>query len=194
MIIHLNGWPGVGKKTIGQIVASRLRARFIHNHLLHDVAIACHGLTDPARWVLYEEVRQAVYAALRARSHEEIFVMTNALCTNSEPERMAWSHVVDLAVDRQVLLIPAVLEAELAENERRLQDKERVGRKMTDPDLLREFMAADTIQKPDVAELLVLDVTTLSPAEAAEAILQHVATLSTSGTRRAASAAARRLK
>ncbi|WP_284388078.1 hypothetical protein [Devosia yakushimensis] len=39
MIIHLNGWPGVGKLTIGRLLAADLGARFIHNHLLHDVAI-----------------------------------------------------------------------------------------------------------------------------------------------------------
>jgi gluconate kinase len=174
MIIHLNGWPGVGKKTIGQLVASRLGARFIHNHLLHDMAIACHGLNDPARWVMYEQVRQAAYAGLRARPRDEIFVMTNALCTKSAREREAWSHVVELAVDRGVPLIPIVLEADFAENARRLQEADRMGHKMTDPALLREFMALDTIQRPDVPELLVLDVTKLSATQAAEAIIHHV--------------------
>jgi|GEM_PF-626107 len=194
MIIYLNGWPGVGKKTIGQIVASRLGARFVHNHLLHDVAIACHGLTDPARWDLYEEVRRAAYGALRMRPREEVFVMTNALCTNSDREREAWNHVVDLAVDRKVPLIPIVLEAAFAENARRLQDSERTGRKMTDPRLLQEFMAADTIQKPDMTELLVLDVTRLSPDEAAKTILQHVSSLTASGKLRTATPTASRLK
>lgn len=193
MIIHLNGWPGVGKKTIGQIVAARLGARFIHNHLLHDVAIVCHGLSDPARWVLYEEVRRAAYEALRRRPREEVFVMTNALCTNSTRERDAWSHVVDLAVDRGVPLIPIVLEADFAENGRRIQERERVGRKMADPDMLREIMAADTIQRPDVPELLVLDVTKLSSAGAAEAIMHHVDALS-AGKLRMASAGARQLR
>lgn len=193
MIIHFNGWPGVGKKTIGEIVAARLGARFIHNHLLHDVAIACHGLNDPARWALYEEVRRAAYEALRLRPRAEVFVMTNALCTNSARERDAWGHVVDLAVDRGVPLIPIVLEADVAENVRRIQDSERVGRKMTDPDLLREFMATDTIQRPDVPELLVLDTTKLTSAGAAEVIIDHVAALSADQIR-AASADARKLR
>ncbi|WP_119274944.1 hypothetical protein [Taklimakanibacter deserti] len=194
MIIHLNGWPGVGKKTIGQIVASRLGARFVHNHLLHDVAIACHGLTDPARWTLYEQLRRAAYAALRARPRDEVFVMTNALCTNSDRERGAWNHVVDLAVDRKVPLIPIVLEAAFAENARRLQDSQRTGRKMTDPRLLQEFMAADTIQKPDMTELLVLDVTRLLPDEAAETILQHISALTAEGKLRTATPTASRLR
>jgi gluconate kinase len=177
MIVHLNGWPGVGKQTIGRILAARLGARFIHNHLLHDVAIVCHGLHDPARWVLYEQVRQAVYQALQARPADEVFVMTNALCAGSEREREAWDHVVDLAMDRQVSLVPVVLEAAAVENERRLQDPERVGRKMVDPKLLREFIATDRIQEPDVAGLLVLDVTRLSAEAAAESVLRHISAM-----------------
>src|SRR5690348_17148573 len=124
MIIHLNGWPGVGKQSIGRVVASQLNARFIHNHVLHDVAIACTGVRDPARWPLYEQVRSAAYEALRQRPADEVFVMTNALCTNSEREMQAWRHVVDLAMHRQVPLIPVVLEIEQHENERRLQSSD----------------------------------------------------------------------
>lgn len=194
MIVHLNGWPGVGKKTIGEILAVRLGARFIHNHLLHDVAIACHGLHDPARWALYEQVRQAAYQALRARPADENFVMTNALCAGSEREREAWDHVVDLAMDRQVSLIPVVLEVEAVENERRLQNPERVGRKMVDPKLLREFIAADRIQKPNVPELLVLDITGLSAVAAAESVLRHISAMVAEGKLSAVSGGFRRLR
>jgi adenylylsulfate kinase-like enzyme len=62
MIIHLNGWPGAGKKTIGAVLAEMRAARFIHNHVLHDVAIVCAGLNSPARWTLYEQVRAAAYS------------------------------------------------------------------------------------------------------------------------------------
>ncbi len=83
-----------------------------------------------------------------------MFVMTNALCSGSARERTEWDHVVDLARQRQAALIPVVLEAEPAENERRLQAEERIGRKMTDAVLLRSFIETDRIRKPDVAELL----------------------------------------
>jgi broad-specificity NMP kinase len=39
MIIDINGWPGVAKMTIGEALSRLLNARFIHNHLLHDVAV-----------------------------------------------------------------------------------------------------------------------------------------------------------
>jgi hypothetical protein len=45
---------------------------------------------------------------------------------------------------------------------------------MTDPSLLREFMTIDTIQKPDVPELFILDASALVPEQAAERICSHL--------------------
>lgn len=174
MIVHLNGWPGAGKMTIGALLAERLGARFIHNHLLHDVAIACTGLEVPDRWQVYESVRSAAYAALERRPASETFVMTNALCKDNAREEDAWRHVVELAIARQAALVPIVLDLSLEENCRRLQSAERVGKKMTDPDLLRAFVETDEIQKPDVSELLVLDVSALSAEQAADKIHAHI--------------------
>jgi len=174
MIIHLNGWPGVGKKTIGSILANHLRARFIHNHLLHDVAIVCTSFDDPDRWILYELVRQAAYASLRKRPLTEIFIMTNALCKNTPREIKAWSHVVELAISRNVPLIPIVLEATSDELVRRLQSADRIGKKLSDPAELRSYFDVDTIQYPAVPELLILDVTNLRPEESAARIEDHL--------------------
>src|SRR5687768_3965196 len=106
MIVHLNGWPGAGKKTIGAVLSRKLNARFIHNHLLHDVAIACAGRDGPDRWQLYEVFRSAAYAALARRPRSEVFVFTNALCEDAPREQEAWRHVVDLAMTRNVPLVP----------------------------------------------------------------------------------------
>lgn len=175
VIVHLNGWPGVGKLTIGRVLAARLDARLIDNHLLHDVAIACAGLEDPQRWPLYEDVRSAAYRTLAGRPAAESFVMTNALCVGSERERRAWDHVVDLAMARGAPLVPVVLEAGIEENARRIRDAGRGPRKLTDPALLRSFVACDSIQRPDVPELLILDVTALSAEQAAARIRDHLA-------------------
>jgi hypothetical protein len=175
VIIHLNGWPGVGKLTIGRALAGLLDARLIDNHLLHDVAIACAGLDDPQRWPLYEEVRAAAYRTLAGRPAAESFVMTNALCVGSERERQAWDHVVDLATARRAPLVPVVLEAAIEENARRVADAGRGPRKLTDPAVLRSFVTHDSIQRPDVPELLILDVTALSAEQAAARIRDRLA-------------------
>lgn len=174
MIIHLNGWPGVGKKTIGEILAQRIGARFIHNHLLHDVAIICAGLQTEARWTLYEKVRRDAYEVLAAQPESDVFVMTNALCRNNIREQQAWKHVVELAIARQVPLVPIVLQVELTENLRRLQSRERAGKKLTDPHSLESYLSMDVIQQPHVPETLLIDVTQLSAEAAAEQIAAHV--------------------
>jgi broad-specificity NMP kinase len=174
MIIHINGWPGAGKKTIGEALAAKIGARFIHNHLLHDVAIVCAGFGSEARWRLYEIVRAAAYETLAARPASEVFVMTNALCTNSPRERVAWRHVVDLALSRSAPLIPVVLNVEPAELFRRVQSVERIRKKLTDPAKLQEFLDLDTLQLPDVPERLEVNVTELTPEEAAQAILEYI--------------------
>jgi len=112
MIIHLNGWPGVGKRTVAAVLAARLGARLIDNHLLHDVAIRCAGVDDPARWPLYETVRAAAYQVLADRPRAETIVMTNALCAGAVREREAWRQVVALAEARAAPLVPVVLEAD----------------------------------------------------------------------------------
>lgn len=87
--------------------------------------IEFEGFDDAARWPLYEQVRSAAYDVLRDRPPGEVFVMTNALCVGSDRERAAWNHVMDLALVRQVPLLPVVLEATAEENERRIRSPGR---------------------------------------------------------------------
>ncbi|MBX3331179.1 MAG: hypothetical protein KF722_12300 [Nitrospira sp.] len=178
MIIHLNGWPGAGKKTIGQILAVKLNACFIHNHMLHGVAIMCAGVDSPDRWPLYETVRAAAYAALAKRPAAQAFVMTNALCKNAPRERDAWQHVVNLAINRQVPLVPVILQLSPEENYRRVQSADRVGKKMTSAEELKGYFKVDAIQEPDVPETFAVDVTDLSADQAAEQIFSHISTIS----------------
>jgi hypothetical protein len=152
-----------------------MSARLVHNHLLHDVAINCTGLSDPQRWPLYDAVRELAYSALAKRPSSEIFVMTNGLCVHSEREVSAWNYVVDLAIERQVPLIPVILEADIEEHMRRVQSPDRVGQKLSDPAILKSMSQSDVIQQPNVRELLILDVTMLSPEVAAKEISEHVA-------------------
>jgi gluconate kinase len=174
MIVHLNGWPGVGKKTIGEALSKMLGARFIHNHLFHDIAIVCAGFESEHRWSLYETVRSAAYQALVHRPSSETFVMTNALCNDNAREELAWKYVVELAIRRNVPLVPIVLEVSADENVRRLQSPERVGKKMTDVTQLREWFDKYSIQRPDVSELIAIDVTNLSVKQAAQTIVVHL--------------------
>jgi hypothetical protein len=82
--------------------------------------------------------------------------------------------VVDLEIARKVPLIPVVLEVSLEEHIKRLQSDERIGKKLTDPAELKSYFAVDSLQYPAVAELLVLDTTSLEPDEAVVRIEEHI--------------------
>ena len=174
MIIHINGWPGAGKKTIGEVLSRLLGARFIHNHLLHDVAIVCAGLIGERRWELYERVREAAYTALASQPASEIFVMTNALCADTPREELAWKHVVELAMQRGAPLVPVVMELCLEENIRRIQSPQRAGKKETDPEAVKQWRLHHSLQYPNVSELIVVEVSDLNPEEASHAIIARL--------------------
>lgn len=180
MIVHVNGWTGAGKQTVCRLLADQLGARFIHNHTLHDIAIACAGFDDPDRWPLYETVRAAAYSVLANRRISENFVMTNSLCKGSARECDAWTKIVDLAILRRVPLVPIVIVLDVEENCRRLQSTERVGRKLTDPSELKRYLGEDELLLPDVPELLVLDVTDLTANQASSRISMHLDTIRSS--------------
>jgi hypothetical protein len=80
-------------------------------------------------------------------------------------------------MEREVPLVPVVLEATAGEHFRRVQSAERMGNKMTDPAMLQSQMNVDVIQKPASPYLLVLDVTSKSPEDAADTISEHITTL-----------------
>ncbi len=174
MIIHLNGWPGAGKKTVGIALAAQIGGRFIHNHLLHDVALVCAGKGSDDYWSVYEQVRSAAYGALARKPQSESFVMTNALCRNSAVEVTAWNHVVELAIARAVPLVPIILDVAPEENARRVQSDERRGNKLSDLNVLFGYFDVDQIQCPDVPETLRLDTTALHRDEAAQQIAMHI--------------------
>ena len=48
MMIHLNGYPGVGKLTVGRLLAQRLGGRLLDNHAMYDVAFALAEFRSPA--------------------------------------------------------------------------------------------------------------------------------------------------
>lgn len=65
-LIHIGGWPGAGKRTIGRIVADYSGGRLIDNHLMLDAAGAIYDRGVPGWSVLREEVREAVFAHAQA--------------------------------------------------------------------------------------------------------------------------------
>ena len=172
MLIHINSWPGAGKKTIGELLALRLKARFVHNHHLVDLVAACCDRSDPQWQPLYDRVREAAYESLAHRPAGEPLVMTNVMAAD---EVTWWTQICELARRRSDVLVPVVLTLDADENRKRLLDPTRTGSKLKSVEILDALRATDSLLVPlDIATTLVLDVSRLSPEVAVEHIDAHL--------------------
>ena len=164
MIVHLNGWPGAGKLTVGRVLARRLGGHLLDNHTLHNVAASLCGRDTDEYWQVYYQVREIAYARMRVMPVSEIFVMTNALTRESAREVEAWGAVKRLAPDRVDTLVAVTLLCSLEENVRRLPNQDRIdNRKLADPRPLIAWRSGLNLITDDAVHWSVMDNTDLSP-------------------------------
>lgn len=172
-MIHIGGWPGAGKRTIGRIVADRLGGRLIDNHVMLDAARAIYARGTPQSAALREELRDLILSHARKLPADVPLVLTDALA--DEPAaRPLFQPTLDLARDRGADLIVFVLDLSVDENQRRLADPSRVGSaKLTDGAVLQRIRSHERLYEPEGA--VVLEVTDLSAAASGDLICTEVA-------------------
>ncbi len=171
-VIHIGGWPGAGKKTVGRCVADRLGGRLIHNHLMLDAARAIYARDTPQSVAMREEVRGLILSHARRLPPEVPIVLTDALADEPAAGPL-FQPTLDLARDRRAELHLFALDLSVEENARRLVCPERTGSaKLTDETVLRDIRARSTLFLPE--GIHVIDVTELSAQEAAVQICTAV--------------------
>ncbi|WP_299200456.1 hypothetical protein [uncultured Tateyamaria sp.] len=171
-VIHIGGWPGAGKKAIGQRVAERLGGRLIHNHLMLDAARALYARDTPESIAMREEVRNLILAHARRLPDDVPIVLTDALADEPAAKPL-FQPTLDLARHRNAPLHLFVLDLSIDENQRRLSDPSRAGgTKLTDGDVLKTIRSREKLFTPAAA--VVLDVTNLSADSAADKICRHL--------------------
>lgn len=188
-IIHLIGYPGVGKRTVAEAIAASRppdaddRIVLVDNHLTSNPVLAVVPRDESGRvsdrvWPLVSIVREQVVAAIRELSPSGwSFVFTNVL-RRTDPVGVSTAVLLqDLAAERGDVYVPVLLVCDLAEQRRRVVGPGRAERgKWTDPDAVAAFVATVDLVVPDGPFRLDLDITHLAPADAAAAVLDHVAT------------------
>jgi hypothetical protein len=173
MIVHINGWPGVGKLTVGRRVAGRLGARLVDNHTLLNPALAVSEHGSPAFGELSARVRALVYAEIERAPRSERFVLTDALEEGNPGSDRVLARLAEIAARRQAPLLAVSLECALEENVRRLLAPERAAaRKLTDPDILRNAWRALTLLRPALPHRLDLDTTERDAEAVADEIVR----------------------
>ncbi len=173
-IVHLNGWPGSGKRTIGSILAARLGARLLDVHVILNPAEALFERDDPLHAALREGVRSLVldYAAKLASGMS--LILTDPLAAD-EADITLFERFRDLAAQRNARLVSIVLDIGLGENLRRLQTPSRAEhRKLTRPDVLLRMRDRYELLRPQGTEIMTLDITHLSADDAAACILEWI--------------------
>ncbi|SCB38920.1 AAA family ATPase [Rhizobium hainanense] len=142
MIIHLNGWPGVGKYTVGKIVAERLRARFLDNHTLLNIAIALTDRGTPEYYELATKTRNLAFEAILRLPSSEPVVMTGVVASGGSHDFLIdnWKAILSLAERRERGVYSIVLTCSEDENARRMSNEDREAhRKKRNLSMPREF-------------------------------------------------------
>ncbi|RYD39845.1 MAG: hypothetical protein EOP83_36150, partial [Verrucomicrobiaceae bacterium] len=100
MLVVLNGYPGVGKLTIAQELASLLGGRLLDIHTVYNVAFALTEFKSPDFMRTVEQIEAIAYGLVRKLPDQMPVVMTTVLAGESEWGDAEWDRLVDLGRDR----------------------------------------------------------------------------------------------
>jgi hypothetical protein len=178
-VVQLLGYPGVGKYTVAKELVRLMEesgrpARLLDNHASANLVLSLvpkptRGIPDDVM-ARIDQVRDAVFSTLVDLTPKEwSIVFTNA---PPIPER-GWNidRNREVAALRGATFLPVVLVADAEEILRRVVAPERAARhKLVDP-TRAEAIIDELAPHPPWDDLRHLDVTSLSPADAARHIL-----------------------
>ncbi|MDX8349067.1 AAA family ATPase [Cognatiyoonia sp. IB215446] len=168
MLIVLNGYPGVGKLTIGQIVAERLSGRLLDNHTVYNPAFALTAFKSPAFYAAARAMQALTDDLIDRLDADTPLVLTETLAGSGPWGDECWSRIEKLGQIRGPFYVVHLL-CDLEENMRRIEEPGRASkRKPRDAEMaLRNHKDGYRLYGDDTKNLLRLDVSDLSPDRAA---------------------------
>ena len=188
-IVHLVGYPGVGKYTVAKELADLAsadgsRVVLVDNHLTSNVifsVLPVDGIAPlPATvWDRVQEVREAVLRTIEELSPPEwSFVFTNVLIEGVPGDKQVVDRLIELASRRHSRYVPVRLSCRTDELLARVTRPDRRERqKWVDPVGIRSFTETSTVLDVGHPARLDIDVTSLPARDAAARILEHVGSL-----------------
>jgi deoxyadenosine/deoxycytidine kinase len=169
MIIHINGMPGVGKLTIAKLLAEKINARLIDNHLPIDLVLAICERGSAEYLSMLKKIMAVVLEQI-AEMSDHNFIFTNALSAEHKEDKERLDQIRLFAESRKIPFVQVLINCELEENKRRLvSENRRTKGKLTDADEL-EKLQKYTIYHPPTKFALEIDTTHLSAEIASEQI------------------------
>ncbi len=180
-IIHLIGFPGVGKLTIAREIAAQSNFRLIDNHTINNPvfsAVRTDGKTKlpDEIWDKTDQIRQIVLDTIKEIAPAEFnYVFTNVALNEDEDDRSEFAKVAALAADRGGHYVPVHLHCDPEENKKRIDSEERnKAWKTTDPNVVDKYSSNFTLLETGSPNQFAIDVTNLDPKETAALILDNV--------------------
>ena len=165
MIIHLNGMPGVGKFTVAKLLAEKLNARLIDNHLLIDLVLNLCERGSTEYFVLIGKFTDVILAEI-AKECDRTFIFTNALSAEFEEDRQRFEQIRQFASKKTIPFVQVLLTCDLAENKRRIMSENRhLKGKLTNTNELDNLYKNHSIYHPPTTLNLKIDTTSLSATE-----------------------------
>lgn len=174
-IIYLTGKPGVGKYTIAKELAANHGFIVCDNQLINNPIFELLQYDGYAKIPDFAwDIRAEVFDFL-AHHTQNSYVLTNCLA-NTQEDGEIYGQVQYIAQTRGSLFIPVQIQINKEEHLKRLTRPERRQRwKSIDPLDAEDNGPLISISHPN---LFSLNVTNLSPKDAAEAIMNHIKILS----------------
>ncbi|MBN9418450.1 hypothetical protein ABS71_15440 [bacterium SCN 62-11] len=172
MIVHFNGMPGTGKRTVAVLLSQRLPGRLVDNHSIINEVIRTHQHGSPA----YIEAVKAETGRILRLYPDEPLIFTNALAAERAEDRARLDQIADFARESGRVFWQILFGCDLEENQRRIVSPQRgPQQKLTDPVVLEGLHRDYTIYHPPAAHRLELDVTRLTAEQAADQLVELLA-------------------
>jgi shikimate kinase len=173
MIIILNGYPGVGKLTIGRELAALLAGRLLDIHTVYNLAFALTEFKSPEFVETVEAVEAIAHKLILKLPNDVPVVLTTVLAGESAWGSAEWARLEQLGKARPPFLVVHV-HCDLDENISRIQSPQREEkRKPRDPEMARRNqLEGKVLAGAKAHHLLKLDTTSMSARDAASAIAE----------------------
>lgn len=185
MIVHVLGFPGVGKYTVASALSARAESHghkivVVDNHLTSNPVLSvieedAVGELPAGVWDRVGEIREVLYRVIEDLSPPQwSFVFTNVLVASDPRSPAVIQRLERLAAARSTRYCPVMLHCDTDELLRRVPAAGRAEqRKWIDPAGVAAFVASEELLRPQ-GDVLDVDVTDSAPADTAVEILRHI--------------------
>lgn len=178
LYVYINGYPGIGKLTIAKELEKLVpNSKVYHNHLLIDLIAPLVDRDSPHYQDIRTSFRRYVLKTIATSEAAAPFTWIFTDSRSSDPIGSTGAQDYKDAADlRGALFIPIVLHCEMAENMTRVSSKERgtSNTKLIDPAILETIRLKEDLHTFGGPDELELDITNITPSEAAEKIYEHL--------------------